>query len=67
LAKYVGVYSGLWRPVVRRTVRVQLEGDTLYVNGLVGDKVRLIPHSETSFAGTDGPRYGLNVFERRHL
>jgi hypothetical protein len=53
LAKYVGVYSGLWgsRP---RTVRVQLEGDTLYLNGLVGDKVRLIPHSETSFAGTDG-------------
>ena len=37
-----------------RTVRVQLEGDTLYVNGLVGEKVRLIPHSETSFAGTDG-------------
>jgi len=53
LAKYVGVYSGLWGPRLR-TVRVQLEGDTLYVNGLVGDKVRLIPHSETSFAGTDG-------------
>ena len=53
LAKYVGVYSGLWitRP---RTVRVQLEGGTLYVNGLLGDKVRLIPHSATSFSGTDG-------------
>jgi hypothetical protein len=53
LAKYVGVYSGLWGPVLR-TVRVQLEGDTLYVNGLLGERVRLIPHSETSFAGTDG-------------
>jgi len=53
LAKYVGVYSGLWvtRP---RTVRIQLEGGTLYVNGLLGEKVRLIPHSETSFSGTDG-------------
>ena len=53
LAKYVGVYSGLWveRP---RTVRVQLEGGTLYLNGLVGDKVRLIPHSATSFSGSDG-------------
>ena len=53
LAKYVGVYSGLWidRP---RTVRIQLEGGTLYANGLVGDKVRLIPHSATSFSGSDG-------------
>ena len=53
LAKYVGVYSGLWvtRP---RTVRIQLEGGTLYANGLLGEKVRLIPHSETSFSGTDG-------------
>ena len=53
LAKYVGVYSGLWvtRP---RTVRIQLEGGTLFVNGLLGEKVRLIPHSETSFSGTDG-------------
>jgi hypothetical protein len=53
LAKYVGVYRGLWGSVLR-TVRVELEGDTLYVNGLVGERVRLIPHSETSFAGTDG-------------
>ncbi len=53
LAKYVGVYSGLWvtRP---RTVRIQLEGGTLYANGLLGEKVRLIPHSETTFSGTDG-------------
>jgi hypothetical protein len=53
LARYVGVYSGLWGPVLR-TVRVQLEGDTLYVNGIAGDRVRLIPHSATQFAGTDG-------------
>jgi hypothetical protein len=53
LAKYVGVYSGPLGRILR-TVRVQLEGDTLYVNGLVGERVRLIPHSETSFAGTDG-------------
>ena len=53
LAKYVGVYRGLWGTILR-TVRVELEGDTLYVNGLLGEKVRLIPHSETRFAGTDG-------------
>jgi hypothetical protein len=53
LAKYVGVYSGPLGRILR-TVRVELEGDTLYVNGLVGERVRLIPHSETSFAGTDG-------------
>ena len=53
LAKYVGVYSGLWitRP---RTVQIVLEGGTLYATGLVGDRIRLIPHSETSFAGSDG-------------
>ena len=53
LAKYVGTYSGLWgeRP---RTVRIQLEGGTLYSNGLLGERVRLIPHSDTSFMGTDG-------------
>ena len=53
LVKYVGVYSGLWitRP---RTVRIQLENGTLYLNGLLGEKVRLIPHSDTTFMGTDG-------------
>ena len=53
LAKYVGVYSGLWvtRP---RTVRIELENGTLYANGLLDERVRLIPHSETSFSGTDG-------------
>ena len=53
LEKYVGVFSGMWLDR-RRTVRVELEDGTLYLNGLVGDKVRLIPHSETSFSGTDG-------------
>jgi len=53
LAKYVGVYSGLWitRP---RTVRVELENGTLYATGLVGDRVRLIPQSENTFMGSDG-------------
>jgi hypothetical protein len=53
LAKYVGVYSGLWgeRP---RTVRVQLEGGTLFSSGLLGERVRLIPHSASTFVGTDG-------------
>jgi hypothetical protein len=53
LVKYVGVYSGLWgqRP---RTVRIQLEDGTLYSNGILGERVRLIPHSDTSFVGTDG-------------
>ena len=53
LAKYVGVYSGFW-VTTPRTVRIQLEDGTLYLNGLLGDKVRLIPHSDTSFSGTDG-------------
>ena len=53
LAKYVGVYSGFWvtRP---RTVRVELENGTLYINGLVGDRVKLIPQSENTFMGSDG-------------
>jgi hypothetical protein len=53
LAKYVGVYSGLWLQRLR-TVRIQLEGGTLYANGLLGERVRLIPHSDTTFMGTDG-------------
>jgi len=56
LARYVGVYSGLWvdRP---RTVQVKLVDGTLYVNGLVGDTVRLVPHSDTYFMSTDGLTY----------
>jgi hypothetical protein len=56
LAKYVGVYSGLWitRP---RTVRIQLEDGTLYANGILEEKVRLIPRSEAFFMGTDGLSY----------
>jgi hypothetical protein len=56
LARYVGVYSGLW--VVRpRTVRIRLENGTLYANGIFDEKVRLIPHSEVLFMGTDGLSY----------
>jgi hypothetical protein len=56
LASYVGVYSGLWvdRP---RTVRATLVDGTLYVNGLVGERVRLVPHSDTYFMSTDGLTY----------
>jgi len=59
LAKYVGVYSGLWvtRP---RTVQIRLEDGTLYANGILGEKVRLIPHSDTSFMGTDGLSYDFD-------
>jgi len=53
LAKYVGVYGGLWG-TAQRTVRVQLEDGTLYASGLVGDRIRLIPQSASSFAGSDG-------------
>jgi hypothetical protein len=53
LARYVGVYSGLWG-TLPRTVRVELDGGVLYANGIVNEKVRLIPTSEWSFAGTDG-------------
>ena len=56
LAKYVAVYRGLWGTVLR-TVRVTLEDDSLYVNGLVGEPVRLIPHSDTFFMSTDGLTY----------
>lgn len=56
LARYVGVYSGIWGPQPR-TVRVELEGDTLYANGILDERVRLIPQSETSFIGTDGLSY----------
>jgi hypothetical protein len=53
LAKYVGVYSGLWG-TLPRTVRVQLENGVLYASGLIGDRIRLIPQSRASFAGSDG-------------
>ena len=56
LRKYVGVYSGLWGTNLR-TVRVQLEGDTLYANGVLDERVRLIPHSESFFMATDGYAY----------
>jgi hypothetical protein len=59
LEKYVGVYSGLWgnRP---RTVRVRLDSGVLYANGILDEQVRLIPHSESVFAGTDGLSYAFD-------
>jgi hypothetical protein len=56
LAKYVGAYSGLWGTITR-TVRFTLTDGALHVNGLVGDQVRLIPHSDTFFMSTDGLTY----------
>jgi len=53
LAKYVGVHRGLWG-TAQRTVRIELEGGSLYSNGVNGEKVRLIPHADASFMGTDG-------------
>ena len=55
----MGVYSGLWgtRP---RTVRIRLEGGTLYANGILDEPVRLIPQSDASFAGTDGLSYDFD-------
>jgi len=51
LAKYVGVYKGVWarRP---RVVEVTLSGDTLFLSVAGGERQRLVPQSETSFSGT---------------
>lgn len=60
LTKYVGVYSGLWIQTPR-TVRIRLEGDSLHLNGVLGEDVRLIPHSETFFMGTNGLTYDFET------
>ena len=59
LNKYVGIYSGLWG-TRRRIVRIQLEGGTLYANGVSDEKVRLVPRSETSFIATNGLSYDFD-------
>lgn len=56
LARYVGVYSGLWGTLLR-TVRVTLVADGLHATGVLEEDVRLIPQSEVVFAGTDGLTY----------
>ena len=56
LASYVGTYSGMWG-TVPRTVRVTLVDGTLYASGLIGDTVRLVPHSDTFFMGSDGLQF----------
>jgi hypothetical protein len=53
LAKYVGVYKGVWarRP---RVVEMTLSGDTLFVSIGGGEPERLVPQSETLFSGMLG-------------
>jgi hypothetical protein len=50
LAKYVGVYKGVWarRP---RVVEITLSGDSLFLSVAGGEPQQLIPQSETSFSG----------------
>jgi hypothetical protein len=51
LAKYVGVYEGVWanRP---RVVEITLLGNALFVSVAKSEPQLLVPQSETSFAGT---------------
>src|SRR5882724_2546697 len=51
LAKYVGVYTGVWarKP---RVVEMTLSGDALFVSVAGGEPQRLAPQSETNFSGT---------------
>src|SRR5579864_4991326 len=51
LAKYIGVYKGLYLRNLR-TVEVSLSGDSLSVAVDGGPRRPLIPQSETTFAGT---------------
>jgi hypothetical protein len=51
LAKYTGVYKGLYLRAPR-TVEVSLSGDSLSVAVDGGPKRPLIPQTETTFAGT---------------
>jgi len=63
LARHVGVYSGRWGTGTR-TVRVTLVDGVLYGNGTAGEKVRLVPQSETFFLTSDG--YSLEFGGDRH-
>ena len=51
LAKYVGVYKGVWARQPR-VVEMTLSGDSLFVSVAGGDPQRLAPQSETNFSGT---------------
>ena len=55
LAKYVGVYSGLWG-TQPRTVTVKLVDGVLRLNGIIGE-VKLLPQSESTFKSTEGYDY----------
>jgi len=50
LAKYVGVYKGVWARGPR-VVEITLSGETLFVSAAGGAPQRLFPQSETLFSG----------------
>jgi len=62
LAKYVGVYKGVWarRP---RVVEITLSGETLFVSAAGGAPQRLFPQSETLFSGAN---LGYNFIRDDH-
>jgi hypothetical protein len=60
LAKYVGVYSGMWGQAPR-TMQVRLEGGTLHANGVFGEDIRLMPQSESYFIGSNGQPYDFDT------
>lgn len=62
LAKYVGVYKGVWarRP---RTVEITVSGDGLFISVEGRNPQRLFPQSETSFSG---PGLGYNFIRDDH-
>jgi len=62
LAKYVGVYRGLWAQNPR-TVGIRLEAGALHLNGVFGEDVRLVPHSDSYFIGTNGLTYDFDTVE----
>jgi hypothetical protein len=51
LAKYVGVFEGVWagRP---RVVEMTLSDDALFLSVAGGERQRLVPQSETRFSGS---------------
>jgi len=51
LAKYAGVYKGMYAESLR-TVEVTFSGGTLFVSVNGGPKAPIVPQSETNFSGT---------------
>jgi hypothetical protein len=56
LAKYTGSYVelDLWRPPIPRIVEITMSGDALFAEVTGGQRVRLVPQSETLFFGVFG-------------